>query len=312
MQLRWLSVGMALLLGGCASVEMAQYSITSFPEVPLRASEKSPVKVKFVANAEGAQKFVDAVKVEFAKRKEFSVVDEGADYWFVVGGAQQYMKGGAHRKFTKGMQEAGAGGAEIIAEQSINLASVAKNTSIAVYETKTLAPVHYFEIPLYTGDNGGDAVKSEADHSVALARDAVERFMDVFVRQVKDIETPIPLRADSELRKLFKARDYRGFLLRYKTLGCINLEKYCEAMRKIESGEADDADKILAKDAEMRFANYYLYLLVREALVMNPEVLEKTLEEHLRILESCEENGLVESCPVALSRLECKLSNLRK
>lgn len=312
MKQRWIGVGAMLLLGGCASVEMVQYKVSSFPEVTLRASEKNPAKIKFVANVEGAQNFVDSVKAEFAKRKEFSVVDEGADYWFVVGAAQQYTKGLSHRTFTKGVQDSESGGSEVIAEQSVNLTSAAANTSIAVYETKTLAPVHYFEIPLYTGDKCVDAVKAEADYSEAFLQDAVERFMDVFVQQEKDVETPVPLKADAELRKLFKARDYRGFLLRYKTLGCINLERYCEAMRKVEVGGADDADKALVKDAETRFANYYLYLLVREALVMKPERLEKTLGEHLRILESCKEDGIVESCPVALSRLEYKLSNVRE
>ena len=312
MNKRLFGAGVALLLGGCASVEMAQYTVTSFPEVALKASEKKPAKLKFVSSDDSLDSIVGALKSEFGKRKDFRVVDDAADYWFVLGGVQQYLKGNAHKRYSVAKQDAGNGGSEVVVAEELNLASAAKNVSVAVYETKTLAPVYYFEIPLYAGDNDGDAVKSESDYSIAFSRDAVKRFMDVFVQQKKDIETPIPLKADTELRMLFKARDYRGFLQRYKTLGCINLEQYCEAMRKIGSGCADDADKILSRDVEVRFANYYLYLLVREALVMNPEVLEKTLGEHLRILESCEEHGIVESCPVALSRLEYKLSSLRK
>ena len=310
MQLKWLSVGTALLLGGCASVEMAQYSVTSFPEVALKASEKKPANLKFVSNDDVLAPLVGALKSEFGKRKDFRVVDDAADYWFVLGGAQQYLKGKAHKRHSVAEQDAGNGGSEVVVAEELNLASAAKNVSVAVYETKTLAPVHYFEIPLYSGDNSKAVAKGEDVYAAAFSKDVVERIMDVFLLQQKDVETPVPLKADAELRKLFKARDYRGFLLRYRTLGCIKLEQYCEAMRKVEVGEADDADKALAKDAEVRFANYYLYLLVREALVMKPEKLEKTLGEHLRILESCKEDGIVESCPVALSRLEYKLSNV--
>jgi len=42
MKRMWLGAGAALLLGGCASVEMAQYTVTSFAEVPLK--EKAKVK----------------------------------------------------------------------------------------------------------------------------------------------------------------------------------------------------------------------------------------------------------------------------
>lgn len=43
MKLKLGSVGVALLLGGCASVEMAPYNVTSFAEVPLK--EKATVKI---------------------------------------------------------------------------------------------------------------------------------------------------------------------------------------------------------------------------------------------------------------------------
>ena len=76
--------GAALLLGGCASVEMAQYTVTSFAEIPL----KKQAKVKIVANNDSLSTVVNSLKTEFGKSDSFAVVDENADYWFVLNGQE--------------------------------------------------------------------------------------------------------------------------------------------------------------------------------------------------------------------------------
>ena len=300
-------VGVALLLGGCASVEMAQYTVTSFAEIPL----KEKAKVKIVSNSDGLDSIVDAIKGEFKKSGNLNVVDDNADYWFVLSGAGQYVKSAPHKKISVVKKEDDAGGAETFAETSLNLASAAKGVSVAVYETKTLAPVHYFEIPIYSGDSTKDAVRDEAKLDAAFAKEVVERVSDAFITQQKQVETPVPLEADGNLRNLFAQggeafakegnKAYGPFLQAYKSQGSIDLAKLCEQLRT-NTYEGSDADK--------KLGNYYLYLLVKEAKTLDPNELVKIRDEQLMILEASDAKGLAEAVPVALARLEYKLANI--
>ena len=231
--------GAALLLGGCASVEMAQYTVTSFAEIPL----KKQAKVKIVANNDSLSTVVNSLKTEFGKSDSFAVVDENADYWFVLNGAGQYVKSEAQKKVSVVKKETASGGSETFEETTQNLASAAKGVSVAVYETKTLSPVHYFEIPIYTGDNTKEAVRDESSYETSFAKDVVERVKDAFITQQKQVETPMPLEADGDLRDLFVkggeayAKDaknkaaYKPFLAKYKQLGNVNLGNLCEQLR---------------------------------------------------------------------------------
>lgn len=311
MNKKLLGAGAALLLGGCASVEMAQYTVTSFPEVALKASEKKPASLKFVSNSDGLDSLVGVLKSEFGKRKDFRVVEEAADYWFVLGGAQQYLKGKAHKKYSVVEKDGENGGSEVVVDEGLNLASAAKIVSVAVYETKSLAPVHYFEIPLYSGDNSEASAKSENDYAEAFSKDVVERIMDVFLQQKKDVETPMPNEADGKLRELFAKKDYKAFDAQFKALR-IDLKKLLAAAKAVEDGKADDATKEYAKDIDAKLGAYYLNLLVMEAKTMDAKELENIYNEQLAVLEATEAKGLAESCPVALARLEYKLANLNK
>ena len=307
MNKKWLGAGAALLLGGCASVEMAQYTVTSFAEIPL----KKQAKVKIVANNDALSSIADSLKSEFKKSDSFSVVENGADYWFVLNGAGQYVKSEGQKKVSVVKQENASGGTETFAETTQNLASSAKGVSVAVYETKTLSPVHYFEIPIYTGDNTKDAVRDEAGYEASFSKDVVERVKDAFITQQKQVETPMPLEADGDLRDLFVSggegyakgnkKAYDPFLQKYKQLGTCDLAKLCEQLRtKIYEGS----------DADKKLGNYYLYLLVKEALTLDPESLKKVKDEQLMILRASDAKGLAVAVPVALARLEYKLANL--
>ena len=132
--------GAALLLGGCASVEMAQYTVTSFAEIPL----KKQAKVKIVANNDELSSIADSLKAELGKSKDFTVVEEQADYWFVLNGADQYVSGAPAKKVAVVKKENASGGSEAFEESNLNLASAAKGVSVAVYKTADLTPVHYF------------------------------------------------------------------------------------------------------------------------------------------------------------------------
>ena len=294
-----IGVGMALMLVGCASVEMAPYKVTSFAEVPLK--EKATIKV--VANDDAMTPIVDALKAEFAKSGAFKVADENADYWFVLSGAGQYVKSASQTKVTVAQTENENGGEDILAESKLNLASAARGVSVAVYETNPLAPVHYFEIPIYAGDNGKKTVRTEDMYNAAFTKEVVERVKDAFITQTKPVETPMPKDADADLRDLFAKGDYAGFIKKYQTLGTIDLAKFCEKVRT-KTYEGGDAEK--------RLCNYYLYLLVGESKTLDPKKIAEIRDQQLLILETCDNKGLAESVPVALARLEYKLANVGK
>ncbi len=290
-------VGFALLLGGCASVEMAPYTVTSFAEIPLK--EKATIKI--VANDDAMKPIVSSLKGEFTKSGAYKVSDENADYWFVISGAGQYVKSAPQTKVTVSKKETANGGSDVLVESRQNLASAAKGVSVAVYETKTLAPVYYFEVPVYMGDNTDKAVRAANVYDASITKEVIERVKDAFLTQAKPVETPMPLTADGELRSLFAKGDYKGFLKRYKTLGTINLAKVCEQIR---------TDKYEGGDAEKRLSDYYLYLLVSESTTLDPAKLAEIRDQQLLILETCDAKGIAEAVPVALARLEYKLANV--
>ncbi len=284
-----------MLLGGCASVEMAQYSVTSFAEVPL----KDKAKVKIIANNDFASPIAKALAAELKKGKAFSVVEEGADYYFCIGGAYASTKATTQMTYTSKEVDSGNGGKEEVVKSTVNLSSAAQGVSISVYETKSLTPVYYMEVSLYDGDNGAKDARNANAYANEFAKDTVERIMDVFVTQKKEIETKIPLEADANLRESFKKRDYSVFKDNLK----VDINK---VVRQIADGtyQGGPIKKILA--------NYSLYLLVKEAQTDDPEQLSKIRDEQLKIFENCDAVGLVESVPVALARLEYKLANLNK
>ena len=294
-KMKLVGAGFLLLLGGCAAVETAQYTVTSFAEVPL----KGKAKVKIVANNDFASPIAKALEDELKKDNTLSVVEEGADYYFCIGGAYASAKATTQRTYTPEEVDSSNGGEEELVESTINLSSAAQGVSVSVYETKSLAPVYYMEVSLYDGDNGAKDARNSDTYANEFAKDAVERIMDVFVTQKKDIETKIPLEADANLRESFKKRDYSVFKDNLK----VDIDK---VVKQIADGtyQGEPIKKILA--------NYTLYLLAKEAQTDDPSQLSKIKDEQLKIIENCDADGLVESVPVALARLEYKLANLDK
>ena len=320
MNKNWLGAGLALLLGGCASVEMAQYTVTSFAEIPL----EKQAKVKIVANCDELSSIADAIKSEFSKNGGFSVVDENADYWFVLNGADQYANGTPQKVFSVGKRDNDANGSEVIEETAMNLASAAKSVSVAVYEVSTLAPIRYFEIPIYTGAITKDAVRDANSYDSAFAKEVIERVKDAFITREKKIETPISCAGDADLRKKFKeAGEKNDPEKSYAEVSKAICQKYAELVRKYKLVHGKiDLVKLLSvirskeydgKIApEVVLADYQMYLLIDEFNATRKgdvATLRKIRDQHLMILENSEEKGLAEAIPAALARLEYKLAN---
>ena len=284
---------------------MAKYTVTSFAEVPL--AEKASVKV--VAGSDEVSPVAEAVTASFKKSGAFKVTEEQADYWFVLNGMNQYAAGKPQAQVVKTANENENGGTEVLGTRQMNQASAATGVSVAVYEAKSLSPVTYLEIPIYSGDNTEKAVRTENAYSSAFAKEAVERISDAFVTQQKDIEIAIPNEADSQLRDLFKKKDYKGFTAKYSGMS-VDLGRLCASLKAVEAGTADEAAKAYAENAKVKLANYHLNLLVREAQTLDPTELKKIKSEQMMVLEAAEVACLAEAVPVALARLEYKLANL--
>lgn len=295
--LRWFgAVGMIALLGGCASFDDVDYTVTSFAEVPLKAK----AQVKVVAKDAALRSVADSVKKNFARSGAFKVVDDKADYWFVLSGSGQYVNGAPQNRISVSVRENESGGCQVLTPVSMNQASSAKGVSVAVYDARTLAPVTYIDIPVYSGDNTAKVVRGEAAYDAALANEVVERIQDAFVTSSKTVQTPVPRVADVLLRELFAKMDYKGIVAAYER-NRVDLAKLCVALRnKTYEG----------KDADTKLGNHYLYLLAREAQTLDTDELKKIRDEQMMILEATEEDGLATAVPVALARLEYKLANL--
>ena len=287
------------LMSGCATVEMAKYKALSLPEVAL----SSGAKVKFVAGNDDVSELTADTAKAFAGRKDMTVVEEDADYWFVLNGLYDYKDGGkvSRTMKVKKEREDGSGGSDVIVNEVLNAESAAKGVSVAVYDARNLAPVTYFEIPIYTGGVSVKPSKGKTSFDAAFSANVVERIKDAFLSQEKEVQVPVPLTADKGLREAFARGDYKGFMAKYKSLGPVDLPKLHEQVRR--------GEEIPKEVVEQKLSNYYLYLLVREAVNRNPDSLKKALAEHLMIMETGDYAGLTEAVPTALGRLEMTLNH---
>ena len=290
--------GLLLLLSGCATVEMADYNVVSFADVALREGAKVQIK----AMDPGLNPVVEALEKSFAENGKFQVVDADADYWIVLAGSEQYGTSAIGTKKSVEERNNGEAGRDVLMPHDINLSSAARSLSVSVYEAKNLTPVTYQDVCIYDGDCTEQTARQETDYKKMLEKDVIERLEDMFLTRAKAAKIPVPLEANRDLRKFFKEKKYVDFLKRYRELGTIDLNNY---RTKAFAGTLTKEDKL-----DERMANYYLYLLVRESVRHDPEILRKTLGEHLSIIESTTAKGVVDSVPVALQRIEMQLKNI--
>lgn len=291
-----------MLLAGCATTEKSKYVMTTFPEVPI----ESQASVKIVVQSDELKPLTTKLAAAFTGCG-YKVVDEGADYWFVLNGGSQYAAGTTQKIPGKEQRPLPDGGTKEVeaVPKTLNFASSAMNVSVAAYKTQGLVPLTYFEIPMYSGDNKVEGVRGEEAYRSKFSKDVVARISNAFLCKdsIQEINDLLPLAADANLRKAFKAcideaaakaaadpnaqtyaPNFEPFRDAYKnklTYSFTNeagekfsfspaknlLPEICAAVNDGTYG-----DKYLPKgipadkkiSAEERLANYYLYLLAKE------------------------------------------------
>ena len=296
MRKEWLGVAAAALLGGCTVVDNVSYPVTSFAEIPL----KDKAKIRIVSRTPAADPVVAGLKAEFGKSKACSVVEAEADYWFVVDRAAQASDVSSFKALSVVSQETGGGSQDVLQEGVIQTSSAATAVSVAVYETRSLAPVHYLEVPMYDGDAKVDARQASV-YEAGFAKDVVERVKDAFLTQEKKVDVPVPCKTSPALMQAMAAGDYAAVMQAYDAKG-IDVHALCDEMAAgTYKGELKQ-DEILA--------DYAVYLMAKETQTSDPEELGRLRTEHLFVIETCEDKGLAEAVPVALARLDYKLAHL--
>lgn len=296
MRKQWLGVAAAALLGGCAVVENVNYPVTSFAEIPL----KNNAKIKVVANTPAAGDIAAALKEAFGKSKTCKVVESEPDYWFVIDKVAQDKSGVETKTVSVVSQETGDGRQEMLQPGTLQISSAAQGVSVSVYETRTLSPLHYLEVPMYDGDLKAKA-RTPVDYEKAFWADAVERVKDAFLTQEKKVDIPVPLKASSNYLKLMAAGKYAEIIKQY--------EAQKIDVRKINAEMVAGTYKGELK-ADAMFADYAVYLLARETQTTDPDELAQLRTDHLYVIENCEDEGLAVAVPVALARLDYKLAHL--
>lgn len=290
-QMGVLGIVAAVVCGGCSTpVEMSTYRVKTLPEISL----KSHAAIKIVAENDEVEPLAESLRKAFGDSGEYSVVDDNADYWLVVGGLQAVSDGGSLETMVVDKKETG----DAIVTKTRNVSSAASGLSVVVYDTASLSPVTYLDLSSFDGDCHEGVARTAADYSESFKQNLVERVKDAFLVQDKNIQVPVPMEADAELRTLFKQGRYLDFVRRYKMLGCVDLRGLRD---QLHSGASQ---KLQKEEVARKLGNYYLYLLIRESVVRDQPRLKKTADEHLMLLETAEVKGLTESVPTALGRIE--------
>jgi hypothetical protein len=224
--------------------------------------------------------------------------------------------------------ESDAGSFQRIKRDRTTTHSAARELSVAVYAAKTLTPIHYLTIPIFEGgaDEGGTpGTRTSAGENRNLQAQfvklAVARLEEIFATRKRSIGIPVPIEANGELKVKFIKIE--------SALGANDDDELNKALMEIDALPADPAviPGPLEEFAEASAAdgwqppeggsregflgNYYLVALRREIGCVDPEILSALHAEHLRILELSEGPTLRMACPIALGRLETKLSRIR-
>ena len=321
-----------LLLVGCASenVVWRKYPSTTIPELSL--PEKAVLRV-VSSDDPAATAFAD--RLRDALRKSGLTVVDGAEVAthlvLVQGGTSFRGDTAAEARFTGRVKvetvESDAGSFQRVRREQSATHSASRELSVAVYATKTLTPVHYLTFPIFEGgvDEGGaldEKAASEENRRIQrqFVKLAVERLEEIFAARQRPIGVPVPVEANGELKV--------KFLKIESELLAGDDEELRRALAGIDALASDPAvipgpleefaEASAAKGwkppegvtREAILGNYYLVALRREIGCVDPEVLASLHAEHLRILELSEGPSLRMACPIALGRLEAKLSRL--
>lgn len=302
----WMAIVMALTLTGCFTVESSKYVHTVYAELPL----KNNARVKIVSADEETRALASVVEKAFVGDNEngFKVVQNDADYWIVLAGASKYAKNEPHEKKIVTSNETQYGGAQSVTSVRLNNFSAAKAISVVVYETRPLAPIRYYDVPVFWGELTDKEISNAAACEAAIATEIGKVLGQVFLTKKRLVKIEVPLAADERLRRCFatcsemyaKGSDdaFDDFLHSFDLTG---MEGLFDALR---------AGTYEGDDALLRLSNYHLYLLAKCAVTNDSDELAKIRGEELKILEVSDARGIVQSVPPALGMIEYKLSHL--
>lgn len=318
---------------GCKSEQVVWRKYPSMTIAELALPEKATLRIVASDDPE-ANSF--AMRLRDALRKSgLGVVDdaEPASHIVLIQGGTAFRRDTPEEaKFTGrvGVEtiESDAGSFQRVKRERAATHSAARELSLAVYAAKTLAPVHYLTIPIYEGgvDEGGaldarDAANENRRHQSQFVKLAVARLEEIFAVRQRSIGVPVPIEANGDLKV--------KFLKIESAIGADDDEELAKTLGEIDSlasnpaiipgpleefAEASAADGWKPPEGSSREAilgNYYLVALRREIGCVDPEVLSAIHADHLRILELSEDPSLRMACPIALGRLEEKLSRIR-
>ena len=310
------AVGIASVVCGCYSPKVAynNYPTTAFAEVALK--NNATMKIVTVGGDASNDALIASLRDAFAKTKQFTVTDDKADYWMIVNGlADERIDTAAELPFTEKIDVVDVGAPsdkpgpaheELVAKKQASH-MLAKGVSIAIYETSTLAPLYYFEIPVYDGAikvAGGEKVPSKEELNKDLSEQIVGRVKDVFITQVKNIETPVPDEASADMKKAIAGKDAAKAVeaAAKKTVP----QKFAEFIKDVEAGKyADKKDELTLK-----LSDYYVLAIAQEIGCLDAKKLKELHAQQVGILQLATTDSLALACPVALARLEYKLANL--
>ncbi len=303
----------ACVICGCYSpkVSYIDYPTTAFAEVAL----KNNAKLKIVSSS-GSENLVKILRDVFSRTKQFVVVDQDADYWMIVNDLSDVRTDMREQlpftvkveKSAVGVQDDQPGAAhEVLVEKRLASHTLAKGVSVAIYEARNLTPVYYFEIPVYNGaiqTVGGEKAATKSELAKELAGQIVVRVKDVFITQVKNISTPIPDEASSEIRKAMSSKDAAKNvpMVASKTIP----QNFAEFLKDVQAGKYQDQQDAL----DRKLSDYYVLAIAREIGCLDAKVLKELHAQQVAILQYSTLDSLAFACPVALARLEYKLIQL--
>ncbi len=301
------------IAGGCYSPKVVynSYPTTVFAEVAL----KNDAKMKIVS-APDSESLCQVLRTEFSKTKRFSIVDGEADYWMIVNALSDVRTDTAGQIPFNDKTEVVAVGAksdevgaahETLAVQRRASRTLAKGVSIAIYEVGRLAPIHYFEIPVYDGAfkvAGGADVATKEEMEKELTEQIVGRVKDVFVTQVKNVETPVPEEASAELKRAMLSDDAAKAVV--DAARTILPQTFNDFLTDVQAGKYADQKDVLVQ----KLSDYYVLAIAREIGCLDAKTLKELHAQQVAILQLSTTDSLALACPVALARLEYKLANL--
>lgn len=310
------AVGVAAIACGCYSPKIAysNYQTTAFAEVALK--NNATIKIASVGESPASDALMTALKDSFAKSKQFTITDGKSDYWMIVNGVEDVrVDTPSELPFTEKAEVVSVGAKddqpgpaheELIAKRQASRTQC-KGVSVAIYETATLTPLHYFEIPVYDGvvkAEGGAKVATREELDKDLSEQIVGRVKDVFVTQTKDIQTPVPEEASPAMKSAMAGKDVAtAVAAAAKSLIPQPFEAF---LKDVQADKySDDKDGLTTK-----LSDYYVQAIALEIGCLDAKVLKKLHAQQVAILQYATTDSLALACPVALARLEYKLANL--